>query len=144
MKESELRGSKRDKLTYEEFLKQDQVSEELFHIREAIQMADLSISNNGSLEDLHQEIDKLYPMIAAILINSLFKTQEILTYSINPPIMGELWRLGDTQIPSGRSVLHRLSALSRQLFSLGSHFKIGCHEANFGFSNSIDIRSDHL
>ncbi len=53
------RGSKRDELTYEEFLKEDQVSEELFHIQEAIRMADYSVSNDGSLENLHQEIDKL-------------------------------------------------------------------------------------
>lgn len=53
------RGSKRDNSTYEEFLKQDEVSEELFHIQEAIKLADISISNNGSLEDLHREIEKL-------------------------------------------------------------------------------------
>ena len=64
MKGSELRGSKRDNLTYEEFLKQDQVSEELFQIKEAIEMADYSISNNGSLEDLHREVDKLYTILA--------------------------------------------------------------------------------
>ncbi len=53
------RGSQRDNLTYEEFLKQDSTSEELFQIQEAINLADFSISNDGSLEDLHREIEKL-------------------------------------------------------------------------------------
>jgi dephospho-CoA kinase len=53
------RGSQRDNITYPEFLKQDEVSQELFHIQEAIRLADISISNDGSLEDLHSEIEKL-------------------------------------------------------------------------------------
>jgi len=53
------RGSKRDEISYEDFLKQDQVSEQLFHIQEAINLADYSIPNDGSLEDLHYRIDKL-------------------------------------------------------------------------------------
>jgi dephospho-CoA kinase len=53
------RGSKRDDLTCDDFLKQDQVSEELFHIQEAIKMAEFSISNDGSLEDLHRQVEKL-------------------------------------------------------------------------------------
>jgi dephospho-CoA kinase len=53
------RGSQRDNSTFEEFLRQDHVSEQLFHIREAINMADYSISNDGSLEDLQREIENL-------------------------------------------------------------------------------------
>ena len=53
------RGSARDQISYTDFLQQDQVSEELFHIREAISQADYSVSNDGTLEDLHRQIDKL-------------------------------------------------------------------------------------
>jgi dephospho-CoA kinase len=53
------RGSQRDKITFEQFLKEDQVSQDLFHIQDAIKMADYSISNDGTLENMHQEIDKL-------------------------------------------------------------------------------------
>jgi dephospho-CoA kinase len=53
------RGSKRDELSYAEFLQQDQVSEELFQISESIDSADYEISNDGTLEDLHGEVEKL-------------------------------------------------------------------------------------
>jgi dephospho-CoA kinase len=53
------RGSRRDELTYAEFLQQDRVSEELFHISRSIASADYSISNDGTLEDLQREVDKL-------------------------------------------------------------------------------------
>lgn len=53
------RGSARDKIDYTEFLKQDQISEELFKINEAVKQADYSISNDGSLEDLHQQIENV-------------------------------------------------------------------------------------
>ena len=53
------RGSERDKIDYTEFLKQDQISEELFKINEAVKQADYSIPNDGSLEDLHQQIENL-------------------------------------------------------------------------------------
>jgi dephospho-CoA kinase len=53
------RSSQRDNATLEEFIRQDQVSEQLFHIQEAIKMADYSISNDGTLEDLQREIEKL-------------------------------------------------------------------------------------
>ncbi len=52
------RGSQRDKMAYAEFLQQDRVSEELFRVQEAIQMADISISNDGTLEDLHRQVDR--------------------------------------------------------------------------------------
>ncbi len=53
------RGSKRDGMTFTDFLNQDKVSEEIFQINEAIDMADYSIPNNGTLEDLHRQIDRL-------------------------------------------------------------------------------------
>jgi dephospho-CoA kinase len=53
------RGSQRDSITFEELLKQDQVSQELFQVNEAIRMADYSISNDGTLQDLQSQIDKL-------------------------------------------------------------------------------------
>lgn len=53
------RGSKRDQSSYEEFLKQDKISQELFHIQDAIKLADYSIPNDGSLKDIHMAIDKL-------------------------------------------------------------------------------------
>jgi dephospho-CoA kinase len=53
------RGSRRDELTYAEFLQQDQVSEQLFHISQSIASADYSISNDSTLEDLQREVDRL-------------------------------------------------------------------------------------
>lgn len=53
------RGSKRDQSTFEEFIKQDKISQELFHIQDAIKLADYSIANDGSLEDMHKSIDAL-------------------------------------------------------------------------------------
>jgi dephospho-CoA kinase len=53
------RGSKRDQASYEDFLKQDKISQELFHIQDAIKLADYSIPNDGSLEDMHNAIDNL-------------------------------------------------------------------------------------
>jgi dephospho-CoA kinase len=53
------RGSQRDNMTYDDFLKQDRVSEELFRVNEAIQMADFSISNDGDLAEMHAQIDRL-------------------------------------------------------------------------------------
>lgn len=53
------RGSKRDQSTYEDFLRQDKISQDLFHIQDTIKLADLSVPNDGSLEDLHRSIDTL-------------------------------------------------------------------------------------
>lgn len=53
------RGEGRDPHSYEQFLRQDTAEEELFHIQSAAQYADYSINNNGTLEDLHCEIDRL-------------------------------------------------------------------------------------
>ena len=53
------RGEDRDPHTYEQFLRQDAAEEELFHIQSAVQYANYSISNNGTLNDLQREIDRL-------------------------------------------------------------------------------------
>jgi dephospho-CoA kinase len=53
------RGESRDPHTYEEFLRQDKAEEELFSIREAEKQAGYSISNDGTLEEMHREIDRL-------------------------------------------------------------------------------------
>ena len=53
------RGEARDPQTYEEFLWQDRTEEELFRVKEAIKYADYSEGNDGTLEDLHREVDKL-------------------------------------------------------------------------------------
>jgi dephospho-CoA kinase len=53
------RGEGRDPHSYEQFLQNDKAEEELFHIQSASQYANYSISNDGTLDDLHKEIDKL-------------------------------------------------------------------------------------
>lgn len=53
------RGEGRDPHSYEQLLKQDKAEEELFHVGEAEKQADYSLSNDGTLEDLHREIEKL-------------------------------------------------------------------------------------
>ncbi len=53
------RGEGRDPHSYEEFLHQDEAEEKLFSLKEAERRADYSISNDGTLEDLHREIDRL-------------------------------------------------------------------------------------
>ena len=53
------RGEGRDPHTYELFLIQDRKEEELFHIQSAAQYADYTINNDGSLDELHREIDRL-------------------------------------------------------------------------------------
>jgi dephospho-CoA kinase len=53
------RGSQRDNMTYEDFQKQDQVSEDLFRVHEVMMLAQISVANDGPLEDLHRKIDDL-------------------------------------------------------------------------------------
>ena len=53
------RGEDRDPHSYEQFLRQDMVEEELFHIQSAAQYANYSIGNDGSLDELYREIDRL-------------------------------------------------------------------------------------
>ena len=53
------RNESRDPHSYEQFLSQDEAEEDLFHIQSAAQYADYSLNNDGSLDDLHREIDEL-------------------------------------------------------------------------------------
>jgi dephospho-CoA kinase len=53
------RGEGRDPQSYEQFLRQDAAEEELFHIQSAVPRADSSLANDGTLDDLHAEIDRL-------------------------------------------------------------------------------------
>lgn len=53
------RGEARDPQSYEKFLAQERNEKEMFQIEEAIAQADVTVSNAGSLEDLHREIDRL-------------------------------------------------------------------------------------
>ena len=54
-----IRGEGRDPHSYEKFMQQDEAEEELFSLKEAERHADYSISNDGTLDDLHREIDRL-------------------------------------------------------------------------------------
>jgi len=53
------RGEGRDPDTYEQFMRQDSAEEEVFHIKEATEHADYSLSNDGTLDDLHKALDRL-------------------------------------------------------------------------------------
>jgi len=55
----QARHEDRDPQTYAQFQRNEKAEEEIFHIRSAAQSADLSISNDGTLEYLHKEIDNL-------------------------------------------------------------------------------------
>lgn len=51
------RGEPRDPQTFAEFKVQDQHEEQLFHISQAIQMADLTLNNDCCAEDLYRQIE---------------------------------------------------------------------------------------
>ena len=53
------RGEGRDPHSYEQFSQQDQDEEKLFSLKEAERLADYIINNDGTLDDLHHEIDRL-------------------------------------------------------------------------------------
>lgn len=53
------RREKRDPSTFEEFLVQDSSEEELFHVSKTLSMANYTLKNDGTLEDLHRSIDSL-------------------------------------------------------------------------------------
>jgi len=53
------RGEGRDAQAYEDFVQQDRAEEDLFHTEEAARRADYSLSNDGTLDDLHRAIDGL-------------------------------------------------------------------------------------
>ena len=52
------RNDPRDPEEFEDFLIHDQREEDMFQIEETIRMADEVLSNDGSLEDLHRQIEK--------------------------------------------------------------------------------------
>jgi len=54
-----LRGERRDPLTWEAFLEQDRNEEQEFQISSAEALADYSLDNSGTLEELHRQIDQL-------------------------------------------------------------------------------------
>ena len=53
------RGEGRDAKAYEDFLKQDKAEEDIFGIAKAEAEADYTLGNDGSLEDLHRDVDEL-------------------------------------------------------------------------------------
>ena len=53
------RGQGRDPLSYEQFLRQDDNEENQFSLKEVESQADYTLSNDGTQDDLHREIDKL-------------------------------------------------------------------------------------
>jgi dephospho-CoA kinase len=55
----QARHEGRDPRSYDQFLSNDKAEEEIFHIQFAVQSADFDISNDGTLDDLHKEIDLL-------------------------------------------------------------------------------------
>jgi dephospho-CoA kinase len=54
-----LRGERRDPLTREAFQEQDRNEEQEFQINRAEAMADYTIDNSGTLEELHRQLDEL-------------------------------------------------------------------------------------
>ncbi len=55
---SRLRADARDPANFRAFLRQDEAEEEAFQVQKAISQADLTISNDGSLENLYAEVDE--------------------------------------------------------------------------------------
>jgi dephospho-CoA kinase len=53
------RGEERDPQSYEQFIRQDEAEERLFHIADAEKQADYSIPNDGTLDNMHRAIDDL-------------------------------------------------------------------------------------
>jgi len=53
------RGEGRDRATTDEFRRQDEAEEKLFRVTKAMRLANFGLSNNGSLADLHKQIDAL-------------------------------------------------------------------------------------
>ena len=54
-----IRGEGRGPHSYEQFLRQDEAEEEFYHIQSTTQYANYAISNNGTMDNLHREIDRL-------------------------------------------------------------------------------------
>lgn len=53
-----LRDEPRDPSSFEEFQQQERMEEEQFRLSETIRRADLTVQNDGSLEDFHQQIEE--------------------------------------------------------------------------------------
>ncbi|MCX6013118.1 MAG: AAA family ATPase [Chloroflexi bacterium] len=53
------RSEERDPDSYQQFLKQDETEEKMFHINQTSQLADYSINNDGNKDDLSSAIDLL-------------------------------------------------------------------------------------
>lgn len=53
------RGEERDPLTYDQFLIQDREEEEVFRISQTGALADYSLNNDGTPDDLHRQIELL-------------------------------------------------------------------------------------
>ena len=53
------RGEGRDPKSYEQFLQQDRTEEQRFSVKEVEVMADYSVANDGTIEDMHRAIDGL-------------------------------------------------------------------------------------
>jgi dephospho-CoA kinase len=54
-----MRGTARDPKTIGELKAQDQAEEELFHLSETFQLADVKMNNDGPLEEFYEQIDGL-------------------------------------------------------------------------------------
>jgi len=52
------RGEPRDPDRYEDFLDQDRKEEERFHLTRSIEQADVTVFNDGTLEQFHREIER--------------------------------------------------------------------------------------
>ena len=52
------RDDPRDPQTFDDFLEQDRSEEEQFGISKAIERCDVELNNDGSLQDLHRQIDR--------------------------------------------------------------------------------------
>jgi len=55
---TQARDDPRDPDTYQQFLQQDREEEEMFHLGEAIELADLTVENDGTLEEFHDRIEE--------------------------------------------------------------------------------------
>jgi dephospho-CoA kinase len=57
-KRTQQRGDPRDAETWEEFVKEDQEAERMFGLSEAIEEADVTVRNDGSLDALYEQVDE--------------------------------------------------------------------------------------
>jgi dephospho-CoA kinase len=65
------RAEGRDPHSYAQFLSQDASEETIFHVQSAARLADYSLSNDGTLDDLHNGIDRLVAQKELLLDNNL-------------------------------------------------------------------------